>query len=38
MVREARDTEVVDFKKEEDQLNALVAEVSLKNRVIRNPE
>ncbi len=34
-VREATSTEVVDLKKENDQLKALVAEVSLKNRVLK---
>lgn len=35
-VREATSTEVVDLKKEEnDQLKALVAELSLKNRVLK---
>jgi transposase len=34
-VREATSTEVVDLKKENDQLKALVAELSLKNRVLK---
>ena len=34
-VREATSTEVVGLKKENDQLKALVAEVSLKNRVLK---
>ena len=33
--REATSTEVVDLKKENDQLKALVAELSLKNRVLK---
>ena len=35
-VREATSTEVVDLKKENDQLKQLVAELSLKNRVLKN--
>jgi transposase len=34
-VREATTTEVVDLKKENDQLKQLVAELSLKNRVLK---
>ena len=34
-VREAASTEVVDLKKENDQLKALVAELSLNNRVLK---
>jgi transposase len=34
-VREATSTEVVDLKKENDQLKQLVAELSLKNRVLK---
>jgi transposase len=34
-VREASSSEVVDLKKENDQLKALVAELSLKNRVLK---
>jgi transposase len=34
-VREASSTEVVDLKKENDQLKQLVAELSLKNRVLK---
>ena len=34
-VREATSTEVVDLKKENEQLKALVAELSLKNRVLK---
>ncbi len=34
-VRGATSTEVVDLKKENDQLKALVAELSLKNRVLK---
>lgn len=34
-VREATSNEVVDIKKENDQLKALVAELSLKNRVLK---
>ena len=34
-VREATSTEVIDLKKENDQLKALVAELSLKNRVLK---
>jgi transposase len=34
-VREATSTEVVGLKKENDQLKALVAELSLKNRVLK---
>lgn len=34
-VREATSNEVVDLKKENDQLKALVAEVSLKNRIFK---
>jgi len=34
-VREATSTEVVDLKKENDQLKALVAELSLNNRVLK---
>jgi transposase len=34
-VREATSTEVTDVKKENDQLKALVAELSLKNRVLK---
>jgi transposase len=34
-VREATSTEVVDLKKENDQLKHLVAELSLKNRVLK---
>jgi len=34
-VREATSSEVVDLKKENDQLKALVAELSLKNRVLK---
>jgi len=33
--REANSTEVVGLKKENDQLKALVAELSLKNRVLK---
>jgi transposase len=33
--REATSSEVVDLKKENDQLKALVAELSLKNRVLK---
>jgi transposase len=33
--REATSTEVIDLKKENDQLKALVAELSLKNRVLK---
>ena len=33
--REATSTEVVDLKKENEQLKALVAELSLKNRVLK---
>ena len=33
--REATSHEVVDLKKENDQLKALVAELSLKNRVLK---
>lgn len=33
--REASSTEVVDLKKENDQLKQLVAELSLKNRVLK---
>jgi transposase len=35
-VREATSNEVVDLKKENDQLKALVAELSLKNRVLKH--
>ena len=34
-VREATSTEVVDLRKESDQLKQLVAELSLKNRVLK---
>jgi transposase len=34
-VREATSSEVVDLKKENEQLKALVAELSLKNRVLK---
>lgn len=34
-VREATSNEVVDLKKENDQLKALVAELSIKNRVLK---
>ena len=34
-VREASSVEVVDLKKENDQLKQLVAELSLKNRVLK---
>jgi len=34
-VREASSSEVVDLKKENDQLKQLVAELSLKNRVLK---
>lgn len=34
-VREATSTEVSDIRKENDQLKALVAELSLKNRVLK---
>ena len=34
-VREATSTEVIDLKKENDQLKALVAELSLKNRALK---
>jgi len=34
-VREATSTEVVDLKKENDQLKQLVAELSLNNRVLK---
>ena len=34
-VREATSTEVVDLKKENEQLKVLVAELSLKNRVLK---
>lgn len=34
-VQEATSSEVVDLKKENDQLKSLVAELSLKNRVLR---
>jgi transposase len=34
-VREATSNEVVDLKKENEQLKALVAELSLKNRVLK---
>ena len=33
--REATSSEVIDLKKENDQLKALVAELSLKNRVLK---
>jgi transposase len=34
-VREATSTEVVDLRKENDQLKQLVAELSIKNRVLK---
>ena len=34
-MREATSTEVTDFKQENDQLKQLVAELSLKNRVLK---
>ncbi len=34
-VREANSTEVIDLRNENDQLKQLVAEVSLKNRVLK---
>jgi len=34
-VREATSSEVVDLRKENDQLKQLVAELSLKNRVLK---
>lgn len=33
--REATSTEVIDLKKENSQLKALVAEISLKNRILK---
>ena len=35
MAREATSTEVTDLKKENSQLKALVAEISLKNRILK---
>ena len=37
-VREATNSEVTDLRKENDQLKALVAELSLKNRVLKKSQ